>query len=41
MICELDRQLAHQVIEALAAQGIESNQDFDGIVQTACGAWRS
>ena len=40
MIYELDRQLVHQVIEALAAQGIESNRDFDGIVRTACGAWR-
>ena len=40
MICELDRRPVDHVIEVLAAQGIESNQDFDGSVQTACGAWR-
>lgn len=36
----IDEALLDAVIDALAAEGIDCSQDADGIVQTACGAWR-
>jgi hypothetical protein len=36
----IDEALLDAVIAALAAEGIDCSQDADGIVQTACGAWR-
>lgn len=36
----LDESLVDDVIEALAAEGIEAYEDPGTIVSTACGAWR-
>lgn len=37
---QLDESLTDEVIEALAAEGIESYEDPDDLVTTACGDWR-
>jgi len=37
---EIDPDLVDDVIEALAANGLDAHEDPGGTVQTACGAWR-
>jgi hypothetical protein len=37
---QLDETVLDAVIEALAGEGIESYEDPDDLVTTACGAWR-
>jgi len=37
---QLEERLSDEVIEALAAEGIESYEDPDDLVTTASGAWR-
>ena len=39
-VLQLDESLRDTVLEALAAEGIECREDEDGLVITACGAWR-
>lgn len=39
-VVHIDETLMNQVTEAFAAEGIECNEDSDGIVRRACGAWR-
>jgi hypothetical protein len=37
---EIDDDLLSEVIAALAAEGLQGQEDTDGLVATACGAWR-